>query len=143
MALAAKMKRKWARNVKDKGRVLLEEVKEVVVNPMELAAEQDSVRIAKLKEFNETGLWPKIMKAIPKDLWVEMVEKAGVANYDTSVKAKKKKQETFADKFAGILEEAKRKAKAAPGVTLAERLERVRIVVEDVLIPNKSKWRFS
>jgi len=143
MALAAKMKRKWARNVKDKGAVLLEEVKQVVVNPMELAAEQDDVRIAKINEFNETGLWPKIMRAIPKDLWVEMVEKAGKLNYDTSVKAKVKKQEAFADKFAPTLEEASRKAKAAPGTTLAERLERVRIVVEDVLVPAKSKWRFS
>jgi len=143
MALAAKMKRKWARSTKDKGSVLLEEVKQVVVNPMELAADQDAVRVAKLNQFNETGLWPKIMKSIPKDLWVNMVEKAGVANYNVSVKAKKPKQEFFADKFAGTLEEAKRKAKAAPGVTLAERLERVRIVVEDVLIPAKSKWRFS
>jgi len=138
MALKEKMKRKYVKNVMGKGDVWLEEIKRVPVNPMELAAAQNEVRIAKLKEVE--ALWPEIMKRITKDTWLKGAEGAGRDNYDTSVKAKAFKYESFADKFAPVLEEAKRKAAALPGKTLSERLKKVEEVVK-TLVEKKGKWR--
>jgi len=138
MALKDKMKTKYVRNVKDKGDVWLEWVKKVAVNPMELAAAQNDVRIAKLKEIE--SLWPEIMKKIPKDVWIKGAEGAGKDNYNTSVTAKAFKYEQFAEKFSPVLEEAKRKAAAMSGKTLAERLKKVEEVVK-MLQANKGKWR--
>ncbi|MCS7369090.1 MAG: hypothetical protein NDF57_05210 [archaeon GBS-70-058] len=140
MALADKMKRKYRTNVMDKGDVWLEEIKRVPVNPMELAAAQNEVRIAKLKEIE--ALWPEIMRRIPKDVWLRGAEGAGRDNYNTSVRAKTFKYEGFADKFGPVLEEAKKKAAAMPGKTLSERLKRVEEVVK-MLIEKKGKWRVS
>jgi uncharacterized Zn finger protein len=137
-SLAAKMKRKWLKNTKDKGDELVTAIKEVTVNPFELAAAQNEVRIAKLKEIE--SIWPEIMKKIPVSLWKEMEEKAGKDNYNRSVEAKAVKQAAFADAFAPVLEEAKKKAAAMPGKTLAERLKRVETVAT-TLVAQKGKWR--
>ena len=138
MSLAEKMKRKYVKNTPDKGDVWLEEIKKVAVNPMELAAAQNEVRIAKLKEVE--SLWPEIMRKISKDVWLRGAAGAGKDNYNTSVRAKAFKYEQFADKFGPILADAKAKAAAMPGKTLSERLKRVEEVVKK-LQENKGKWR--
>jgi len=138
MSLAEKMKRKYTKNTPDKGDVWLEEIKKVAVNPMELAAAQNEVRIAKLKEVE--NLWPEIMRKIGKDTWLRGAEGAGRDNYNTSVRAKAFKYARFAEKFGPTLEAAKAKAAALPGKTLSERLKRVEEVVR-MLQEQKGKWR--
>jgi len=140
MSLAEKMKRKYVKNVKDKGDIWLTEIKGVTVNPMELAAAQNKVRIAKLKEIEE--LWPEIMKRTPREYWVKGAEGAGRDNYNRSVEAKSFKYEKFADKFAPILEDVKKKAAAMEGDTLEKRLKRVEAVVKK-LVEQKGKWKTS
>ncbi|MEM1542820.1 MAG: hypothetical protein QXV82_09355 [Ignisphaera sp.] len=140
MALSDKMIRKYAENVEGKGKVWLREVKQTPVNPMELAAVQNAVRIAKLKQVEE--LWASIMKSLKREYWVKFCESAGEDAYNIGVKAKVDKQKNFATKFAPVLEEASTKAKAMPGDTLDKRLARVKAVVEH-LIANKGKWKLS
>ena len=140
MSLAEKMKRKWRTNVEGKGDTWLTEIKAVAVNPMELAAAQNDVRIAKLKEIE--ALWPEIMRKVSISDWKRYCEAAGRDNYNVSVRAKADKQARFADKFAPVLAEAKAKAAALPGKTLTERLKRVEEVVK-LLVANKGKWRVS
>ena len=140
MSLAEKMKRKYLKNVKDKGDVWLNEVKSVTVNPMELAAAQNKVRIAKLKEVE--SLWEEIMRKTPKEYWAKGCEGAGRDNYNRSVEAKSFKFTNFADKFGPTLEEAKKKAAAMEGDTLEKRLKRVEAVVK-MLVEKKGKWKTS
>jgi hypothetical protein len=140
MSLAEKMKRKYVKNVKDKGDVWLTEVKSVTVNPMELAAAQNAVRIAKLKDVEK--LWPEIMKRTPKEYWIKGAEGAGRDNYNRSVEAKSFKFENFASKFGPILEDAKKLAAAMEGDTLEKRLKRVEAVVKK-LVEQKGKWKTS
>lgn len=140
MSLAEKMKRKYVENTEGKGSTWLREIKATPVNPAELAAAQNKVRIAKLKQIED--LWPQIMKSIRKEYWVSFCEKVGGDAYNLGVKAKADKQKVFADKFAPILAEASAKAKAMEGDTLEKRLARVKAVVE-TLIAAKGKWKTS
>ena len=135
--LAEKMVRKWRTNTAGKGSVWADEVQAVDVNPFELAAAQNAVRMAKLQETKD--LWEQIMRTIRPDVWKKVCA-ALPDNYNRSVEVKAFKQERFARAFAPVLEEAKRIAAAMPGTTLAERLRRVEAVVK-LLVQNKAKWR--
>jgi len=142
MVNAARMKRKWKGNLTAVGsKNYRDAIPEVAVNPMELAAKAAPLWADKLKKFIDSGLWPNIMNAIPKEVWSKITIDVGPGHLEDGVRVKGFKYDNFVDGWAPLLEAHLNDLNAKiPPVTDADR-ERRMIENRKGLMALKGKWR--
>jgi len=142
MVNATRMKRKWSGNLSAVGQKNYKDaIPEVAVNPMEEAAKNFEKMKDKLKAFLDSGLWPQIMKSIPKDVWSKITQEIGPTHLADGVRVKGFKYDNFVDGWVPLLEaHLKELNTKIPPVTEADRISRM-TENRAGLIKLKGKWR--
>ena len=132
--------RKWSRNTARGKDNYAEGVKEVTVNPMELAAANYDKMKSKLQEFLDSNVWPDIMRSIPASTWKDLTTSLGPDRFAKGVEAKKFKVENFWRKWGPMLETHLSTVYAVSPDTWEGRKERM-VKNAEGLKALKGKWR--
>ena len=132
--------RKWKKTTPRQADIYKDEITKVTVNPMELASAAGDLWKAKLTEFIESGLWPEIMRGIPRDVWVKMASELGPGRFAQGVRVKAFKVDNFWAKWGDLMTTHLEKILALPKETVEERETRM-LENKRGLVGMKGKWR--
>ena len=132
--------RKWKKTTPRQADIYKDEVLKVTVNPMELAAAAAGLWASKLTAFIESGLWPEIMRGIPRDVWTKLTSELGPGRFSQGVRVKAFKVDNFWDKWGDMLGAHLDKILALPKETVEERENRM-LENKRGLVGMKGKWR--